>query len=69
MIKETHKPFVLTIESHGKKFSGECNWDCSTSDVMEVMKGLMIAAGFAECWLDRYCEQYLEEAEFNKGEE
>lgn len=61
MIKNDYKPFVLTIEAHGKKFSGESHWDCSTNDVMGVMKGLMIAAGFAEAWLESYCEDWAEE--------
>lgn len=70
MIKDTYKPFVITIESHGKKFSGECNWDCSSDDVMDIMRGLMIAAGFSEGWLANYCEQYVMENElFNKQED
>lgn len=66
-MKDDYKPFVLTIEAHGKRFSGEIHWDCSTTDVMDVMKGLMIAAGFSEEWLENYCGCWAEENGYVEG--
>ncbi len=40
------KPTILTIESHGKKFSAELPWDTNIYDLMGAMKGLLVASGW-----------------------
>jgi len=37
------KPTILTIETHGKKFSAELPWDTNIYDLMGAMKGLLVS--------------------------
>lgn len=43
MIPENTK---LTLESHGKKYSAEMNWDCGCEALLDAFLGLTVCATF-----------------------
>lgn len=45
-ISMKENPTILTIETHGKKFSAELPWDTNIYDLMGAMKGLLVASGW-----------------------
>lgn len=36
----------LTLESHGRKFSAEMNWDCDCEGLLDAFLGLSVAATY-----------------------
>ena len=45
MINKTENT-TLTLESHGKKYSAEMNWDCDCEALLDAFLGLSVAATF-----------------------
>jgi len=45
---------IITIESHGNKFSAELPWDVNLYDLMSAMRGLLVASGYSPNTVDEF---------------
>ena len=57
----TEKPTIISIESHGKKFTAELPWDVNMSDLMDALKGLLLASGWPIDIINEYVKSDLDE--------
>jgi hypothetical protein len=42
------EPTIITISSHGRKFTAELPWDVSMPQLADAIKGLVKASGFPD---------------------
>lgn len=49
------EPTIVTISSHGRKFTAELPWDVSMPDLADAIKGLLKASG----WSDELVNEYI----------
>jgi hypothetical protein len=49
------EPTIVTITSHGRKFTAELPWDVSMPDLADAIKGLLKASG----WPDELVNEYF----------
>lgn len=62
----------LTLESHGRKFTAELNWDCDFSSLLDSFLGLGVCATFPYQMMLETMKEWAEsqlEAYFPKEEE
>ena len=48
------EPTIVTISSHGRKFTAELSWDVSMPDLAAAIKGLLKASGYADGLVNNY---------------
>jgi hypothetical protein len=52
--KEKGNMMTITIEMYGKKFAAEISEESSMDDIIPIIRGLLITAGFHENTIDEY---------------
>lgn len=48
------EPTIVTIQSHGRKFTAELPWDVSMPDLADAIKGLLKASGYTDELVNDY---------------
>ena len=48
------EPTIITITSHGRKFTAELPWDVSMPELADAIKGLVKASGFPDEVVNEY---------------
>jgi hypothetical protein len=48
------EPTIVTISSHGRKFTAELPWDVSMPELADAIKGLVKASGYADELVNEY---------------
>ena len=48
------EPTIVTISSHGRKFTAELPWDVSMPQLADAIKGLVKASGFPDELVNEY---------------
>lgn len=52
--------FILSIESDGKKYTSEMNWDASMEDILQSFYGLLIATSYMPDTILRNMKEFSE---------
>jgi|688.fasta_scaffold685610_3 hypothetical protein len=67
---KTPEPSIISISSHGDKFTAEIAWDASVDDMFNAFRGLMICAGYHPGSIENYTIELAEELDrYNKESE
>lgn len=62
-------PMVITVKHHGKTLTAELPWDSDLSEVMEVIKGLLITDGWSADSVDNHIIEMAEQLkEYNRDD-
>ena len=48
------EPTIVTISSHGRKFTAELPWDVSMPELADAIKGLVKASGYPDELVNEY---------------
>jgi hypothetical protein len=48
------EPTIITISSHGRKFTAELPWDVSMPELADAIKGLVKASGYPDEVVNEY---------------
>ena len=55
------EPIIVTISSHGRKFTVELPWDSSIGEVCDALKGLLKASGYTDKSVNKHIKGEYDE--------